>query len=551
MMKVLVLSIIAFINFTLFAQSFFPEEGQQLNFTSILFKTEPVYNANSYEFVIDQVNGNFQNPLLKLNSPCSQIRIDGLKFGTGYIWKVIVKDKLGNPLSESGKRFFTIGRILSVIESNYRYNINQSDLSEQSNDLLFLDYNGVAITRKGEPVWFLPPNAGGRNARVRDVKMTNNGTITYVTARKAFEIDLSGNILWSTPDETIIETDTIRNFHHEFTKLENGNYLVLAKYFRPNDVLSEVKSNTIPYTIVIEYDAEGKVVWYWNSLDFITRKDIEEIRMDGLNGDTYGHANSIKLSPDKKFIYVSFRNLNVIVKIDRQQRKVISSFGEKIPTDQVNQPCHFFQRQHSAVSLPDDQVLLFNNSDSLESSVIIFKETTHNDTIKKTWEFVCDIDSLTSSYSDRMGNVIPLETGNILVNMGLVNRIFEVTRGKQIVWDCLPEKWSSDSSVWVPFPNYRCSQTSTLYPFEFCIESHENETGNRSFTIYNVGSETDSYLISNQWNKIIKKRIEIEAGKSITFMLSDIFSKKELKKGLNLEVHSSRSSKTIKQFFPK
>lgn len=84
----------------------------------------------------------------------------------------------------------------------------------------------------GKPVWYLPAQLAENN-NVRDIKLTRHGTITYVIDELGvYETNYNGNIVWQGPNNGVVSKDRLEHYHHEFTRLNNGDYMALAQNFQ-------------------------------------------------------------------------------------------------------------------------------------------------------------------------------------------------------------------------------------------------------------------------------------------------------------------------------
>lgn len=536
---------IGFPFFQILGQELQPAEHAILNFTQVLFETEEITNAERYLFIIHDKNRP-EAEQKQWDSTYVTI-LNELHFGTNYEWYVEAYAKNGQLLNQGKHHFFSIAYSPITDKKNYRYRILRDDTDKTNDGILFLDYSNVAINRQGEVVWFLPETKNKtrvRTERLRDLKMTGSGTLTYLTINQGLEISLDNKIRWSTPGNGDVSGDTTEYYHHEFTKLPGKNYLILGKSYETKTLtLGDRTIHKFPITVVIQYNSNGDTTWTWSSRKYIQDDDLLKVGKKVFYGNTFGHANSVAQSADGKRIYVGFRDLNSILVIDKTTRKLLHSYGDKIPSDTTKNAIGFFKKQHAAIPINENQILVFNNNDRGGiSSVVVFTECgMYGEPAVKTWEFPCTFDSVMPGASDRMGNAELMKNGDYLVNMGQIARLFEVTPEKQIVWDCLPEKWNSDSSRWEAFPNYRLNFQRSLYPKYFSVSLKNDELNAPYMIVQNEGSDADSYIVlltcsGKKKTHRIQLSIEPEAGKII--YLNRYFSKRALKKEISIQVLS-------------
>ena len=85
--------------------------------------------------------------------------------------------------------------------------------------------------------------------------------------------------------------------------------------------------------------------------------------------------------------------------------------------------------------------------------------------------------------------------------MGGVNRTFEVTRNKKVVWECFHYYFNKGNNVWLPYSNYRNNFSSSLFPQYFTVESlsgiKQIKAGKtfKDLKVNNEGTENDVYTV--------------------------------------------------------
>lgn len=531
-----------------------PVNNAVLNYTQVLLEIPEVISAEYYEFKVVDESGDLSSPFISQIDSSQVTIVNDLEFGTNYKWQVNAYNDQQELVKESRIFHFQIDSSSIINPNTHRFRILKDFPDEYEEGVIFLDYSLVAINRQGKPVWFLPEMEGfnirkGRG-NIRDLKITSRGTLTFNAMKFCREITLSGKVLWETASLENLAEPNRRLYHHEFTRLESGNYMALgiAQRFREL-VLGDQKVNKIPVSTIIEYNENHDTTWMWASDSYISDHDLLTVGQKAFKGSTCGHMNSFYVNEEKGEVYAGYRDLNAIVVIDKKTRKVIRSYGDKIPSDTSKQAIGFFKRQHAPVLMTNGNIILFNNNEEEDSasSILIFNEALSAlDTAKKVWEFDCDFDGIMPGYSDRMGNVQPVDSSHYLVNMGHVSRLFEVTRDKKITWDCLPEIWDNKTSTWKPERNYRLAFSKSLYPY-YVSFSLKNGTAKNSYSlsIVNEGSEDDTYSIriipgTNEKKAIEVEDISIKGESTLNFPL-DMLGPKQYRKGFTIELTSCKN----------
>jgi len=126
-----------------------------------------------------------------------------------------------------------------------------------------------------------------------------------------------------------------RQDQHDFTILENGNYLYLKqawKIINPN--------YKILYNIIEESTSLGEIVFQWDTFVYFSLQDLSEQALkEFTHGNTekkwldFTHSNAIWVDHDKHLL-LSSRSLNEITKIHREAGTIRNETGspEKRPT---------------------------------------------------------------------------------------------------------------------------------------------------------------------------------------------------------------------------
>ena len=522
-------------SFGTYAQSkFFPESGDTLNYSSVLFEFPWIEGASSYEIQISSDEGNMNNYVV---SEANKVIYPGLEFGKSYSWKCRGITSTKEKLEWSQSRNFVVGYSSFVDNTKYRYTGKKTSRELATTGLLLYDYGRVAVNRAGKIEWYLPDMDSIKwNTLVRDLKMTTTGTFTALLGETAVEIDRNGEILWQAPDDGKVNGESREHYHHELTKLDNGNYLVLGLDYAKRIVPETLEPIEVEFGTVIEYDKEGNVVWFWNSKDYFTDKDLFS-RKRGTAFNVQTHMNACKT--DGKYVYVGFRDISRIVVIDKKSKQVIESYGGSDVVEELHSANGFFRRQHDALPLSDGNLAVFNNDSIMDpevvSSVVIFSRISQdNPHSVKILDFKMDFDSLTNGKSAKTGNLNEMENGNILVCLGSINRSIELTRSGEVVWSMFIEQFDERLGKWKEFPQYRVSHAYSLYPFAFTAKIHKNELRKRkrhiTVRVYNIGSEKDDFSVTCHKNRrIIAAKNISAAAENYVDITFDVKGKSELK----------------------
>ena len=463
----------------LFAAQFFagdmlgqelPRNGSELHYRLIRFVVPRVVDADNYKL---EVFDNFQGAdvprdvkaIVNTTSTTNSFVATVPAFGRGYAWKIKWlrgKKQIGStPLYR-----FTVKPNPFADTSIARFRIVKN--AEKYEDMfVFFDNTRSLHNMKGEPVWFLPVIQGVTDSSVgiiRDLKLTKDGTITFLSTKNIHEISYDGNILWSGPDDGLVSGDTTENYHHQVTKLSNGHYMTIGDKMVPNSVLTGEAPAKDAATAnqartacgtVIEYDKEGKVLWTWNSCDYLKQ------------GDAVTHFNAFYFDEARKTVYTSYRNISRVVKAAYPSGAVLALYGDDLYNTGKIQGKGMFYSQHNVGVNKKGDMVLFNNNYQMQSAdvqmnkrsvptVAIFREPIAiGDTLQKIWEFRTDIDTFVVPMSSGGGSVQELEEGDYLVCAGLPGRVFIVSDDKKVLWNVLVSQL--EKGKWGPASVYRVS----------------------------------------------------------------------------------------------
>jgi hypothetical protein len=276
---------------------------------------------------------------------------------------------------------------------------------------------------------------------------------------------------------------------------------------------------------LIQYDASGRVLWYWNERDHVSK----EVIFQGYTGDATvvegTHLNGFDYDTAEDAIVMSFRNNSSIIKIDKKTGNIIYSLAD-YGAQSGKQIDPWFARQHGPFILPGHRLLVYNNNvmDTINGAtypkILIVKEPYNGEEASIEWQYECRSDQYPKGIIGKEGYAAPLPNDDILVCMGAANFAFEVTPAKEIVWQSRFEKFDAIKKGWTGFSNYRCNYASSLYPKYFTAQYVNNK---KSIKINNEGTDSDSYvvelLLADGKTKIFTDSIAIQARSSALIKL--------------------------------
>lgn len=508
----------------------FPAASSRLNYTVIMFEYPQIPKAKQYHVQIAYASDvRFTHPVRETRSHSLATLIDsGLYFGKQYRWRYAGETAKGKLLGWSPATEFEIMSSPLISPDSIRFRVSTYDTAQTQKGYIFSDV-GVIIDRSGNPVWFMPGYT--KDNQLRDLTLTPQGTVTCLDSWSmprgipgtlvhlchAFETNLLGKTLWKAPNDGRISHDTVEYYTSEMTRLSNGNYLITGGRFIPVKAPSDTtKTVRIFYNTIIEYDKAGNVLWNWQAQNYFDARDVFA-EWDGkalMMMPT--HMNSVDIDEKNNCLYVSFRNVSRVIKIDRKSGNVLWSMGAKMSSGEATYGDGLFNYQHTPRLLPNGHLLMYNNNtgaapDKISSVLELSLPDSAGNPPRKVWEFPCNFGSIAESFSAGQGAVELLPNGNILAGMGAVNRIFEVQRDKHIVWECFSEQYSPQSSWWAPITKYRISFVRSLYPTYFTVQFFGDDVPKPYLRLANDGSMDDNYEV-----RLIQKTEDIPQANSLT-----------------------------------
>jgi len=487
--NVLLLCYLCIAHFYLYSQAL-PKENAILNYRLIGFSYAGKPDASSYKIQI--ASGNYykedsfkKNIILSLDSKTNKTIAEVPSFGKQYTWRVLYQIA-GSRLQKSELWHFSTGSIpqvdismvkLTILKNTYKY----------ISKYFFLDGSRTLYDMKGRPIWFLPFTDG---KSIRDMRLTPQGTITFLNNDKIYEINYNGDILWTGPRTGIVSGDTAEHYHHEFTRLNSGHYMVLGyEKFSPSADKTQdstILTDAIPYGTIMEYDEKGNLVWSWKAFPYFKESDLKYYKWNGREKDLRRnnavnvHQNAFFFDERNQVIYLGFRNISRILKIKYPEGNVVETYGEIYKPGIPASGNSLFCGQHSMSVSQNGNLLLFNNNScneySLPELLLLQGDSSAPFGAKKVWEYKCVIDSINETKQvqnpfSSNGDVIELPDQSLFAYMsgGVYSRLFIVNPDKEILWSASAEEWDANEKKWKGLLQYRASIISSTADLEHLI----------------------------------------------------------------------------------
>lgn len=502
----------------------FPTEGSKLNYRLVGFSF-PQMKGGKYTLEIaagyysntDSFNRNIIKPI---DCNTNKIIAEIPAFGNVYTWRVVpagkhsVKSTLHHFSTLASPKTDTAISRLRIISKAKKY----------KDAYVFIDRMQAMYDMEGKPVWFLPDTSYLVNkiSNAIDMKLSPEKTITFIMNDKIKEVNYRGTVLWIGPNTGEVSGDTSEYYHHEFTRLMNGHYMVMGNEevawplpdYKPDsnmetDILRDsnnVYRQKLKFGTIIEYDEKGRVVWAWKSSGYFKHSDVYKYKTEKGRFQVMDvHENSFFFDERSRVIYVSCRDINQVLKVKYPDGKVTAVYGNRYNADNTVTENVLFSGQHSVKISGDGNLYLFNNNvvPTERPKLMVMQEPYEpGGDLKTMWEYVCTPDGMTDherayyeNQKERIrmkdqnnnrkkvhftsgGNVMELPDQSIFASMnGPSSKVFIVTKDKEIIWSAIPEQKDANDTLWEAAPIYRASIIADKKDLEELIWKSEGKKG--------------------------------------------------------------------------
>jgi hypothetical protein len=486
------------INLTLplFGQ-YLPKDSSKLNYNQIMF--EAPLNKDAIEYTIFVTYDSIKNPtskdfIITQREKFPLFFVKNLELGKKYKWYV-ESTLSGKEKTQSNYFHFSILNTSMANPKLYKAIQHYHKKNEILDGIIWCDQYRCAIDREGNIVWFMAAeHLDLINAKVvRDFKLYPDGSLTFVHQPNASHTDIDLNSIWKAPYQGTVSQSEKEDYHHAFTMLPNGNYMILGNE-KVNFSNDTVTSDAINFCNIIEFDKAGNIVWSWRMKDYFPYEFLINSRIPTKNGLVDPHANSFTIDEKNNAIYLSFRDISRIIKIDKKSKKITESYGVKLKDEDAIFETDLFRLQHDIQLLKNNDMLIFNNNEIDSGKIscieIVQLPSSKNDSFNVKWKFDLNYDQDSKGKIQRMGGVKIMPNGNFLICEGSNNRVVEISKDKEILWDFALRQVDSTGRVNDKFALYRANYSSSLYPHFFSARLTD-----RNIIIKNKGGAADTYKI--------------------------------------------------------
>lgn len=209
---------------------------------------------------------------------------------------------------------------------------------------------------------------------------------------------------------------------HSIRVRPDGDYWALCDETVSTDLSSRGGSadGTVVWTVLQHVDADGTLLFEFNTRDHFTLDDIDPSVIDGADEVNMTHGNAIEFDGNGN-ILLSFRSLNEITKIDGTTGDVLWRLGGIANQFTIDDPTREFFRQHGVRIVEPGIIQFLDNGPEAPSRLVRYAI----DEAELTAEVVLEYVHSSSAWSPVGGNTEVLSDGRSMVSFGRAGRVAE------------------------------------------------------------------------------------------------------------------------------
>lgn len=400
-------------------------------------------SADSVRVALTPANGAVQYTPFKASSASGDtITVLGLRPNTSYTYTIEAKNSAGTVTSSQGT--FTTAALPGQLGTVTLQQVNgvQHHMTATGVTVGGTNY-AVIFDSTGTIVWY---HDFATTQTVSNVLMQPNGNIT------AFVGNTSG---WQPVDGYFVEMTPLGDIVHTY-RAPAGSYMDLhdlliagsgasktATYFTYTIRDTTLAALGMPGTIstaghqIRRENSAGTLDFTWDAWDHIAATEwVGDSLAKATRGNNtdYDHPNAITTDAAGNYI-VSWRNLDQIMAISPTTGAILWRLGgAKSDFTFVGDPLGGFFKQHAVKSLPNGDILLFDNGTEhspMQSRAVEYKLDLNAHTATMVWESRHS----PSLYAQYVGWVDRLANGNTWVAYSMLGRATEVNASGQTIWE--------------------------------------------------------------------------------------------------------------------
>jgi hypothetical protein len=263
---------------------------------------------------------------------------------------------------------------------------------------------------------------------------------------------------------------------HDFQRASNGNWLLSVRFMDTMDLSGytfDGSQGSIQTIIrgygVQEFDANGNLIFEWNSNDYMNPSETYDFFGYNVNDFDYCHGNAIEEDSDGHLLF-SMRHTNSIVKVHRTTGAIIWRLGGQL-SDFTFTNGNAFSAQHDIRRLANGNYSLYNNDNMgpQQSRGEEYVLDTLNWTATRVYEFIHP----DANYHRAMGSYRRLNNDYKILGWGfsyrpapnasLINDQDEIVSEFFFEDSVMMYRTLFDSDISLPRPEIMCFDTGNGY----------------------------------------------------------------------------------------
>lgn len=212
----------------------------------------------------------------------------------------------------------------------------------------------------------------------------------------------------------------------QFMILGEKHYLISAyvgkRVYNFPDSVAHSKLGARVVANIVQEIYDGQVLWEWDSTDYPELYAMSEIGNDYYNASQlwadYAHIDSIVIDPSDNNYVIAFRNLNAVIKLDRETGQIIWILGGR--NDQYGLSEDQLFEEPYDVRLTDDGGVTIFDSGSQNTTAITRQSRVLKFYLDENQKRVINVEQyqFENNYSENFGSVQELSAGHYMIGWG-------------------------------------------------------------------------------------------------------------------------------------
>lgn len=263
---------------------------------------------------------------------------------------------------------------------------------ESTGQLLVMDKNGTTLQEIGTPGIAINFKQWNINGTVRYTYLVEDHTGYHIPG---FAGSIPGYVVIADENLNEIKRVYLSSFgnidastqnlldSHDFILLSDDHYIAMTYYKKTvtniPDSLNPVPGGVTVAAPVIQEVENDQVIWQWDGTDH-PELYAESVEGNNFSSSTavndYLHLNSTTIDPNDNNLVCSFRNANLIIKINRSTGDIMWKLGGHHSDFPIGENEVFLRQHHATFADNGSTLLIFDNGEATErpySRILEFK----------------------------------------------------------------------------------------------------------------------------------------------------------------------------------